>query len=89
MTGNIIYQKLIYLPMTNASPLHPPQLMSLSMEQMPGEERRRLTRMVTVDRLPTTDDAEVTLQTQHTDKDLAHMIDYLQHGILPDDNKTA
>jgi len=36
-----------------------------------------------------TDDAEVTPQTQHTDKDLAHMIDYLQHGILPDDNKTA
>ena len=41
------------------------------------------------DRLATTDDTEVTLQTQHTDKDLAHVIDYLQHGNLPDDNKTA
>jgi len=39
-------------------------------------------------RPPTTDDAEVTLQTQHTDKDLAYMIDYLQHGTLLDDNKT-
>ena len=35
------------------------------------------------------DGDEITLQAQHTDKDLAHMIDYLQHGILPDDNKTA
>ena len=34
-------------------------------------------------------DDVVTLQTQHTDKDLAHMIDYLQHGTLPDDNKTC
>ena len=40
-------------------------------------------------RLTTTDDTEVTIQTQHTDKDLAYMIDYLQRGILPDDNKTA
>ena len=38
---------------------------------------------------PAADNDDVTLQTQHTDKDLAHMIDYLQHGILPDDNKTA
>ena len=28
-------------------------------------------------------DDVVTLQTQHTDKDLAHMIDYLQFGTLP------
>jgi len=31
----------------------------------------------------------LTLQTQHIDKDLGHMIDYLQHGSLPDDDKTA
>jgi len=32
---------------------------------------------------------EITLQTQHTDPPLAHMIDYLQKGDLPVDNKDA
>ena len=32
---------------------------------------------------------EITLQTQHTDPQLAYMIDYLQKGDLPEDNKDA
>ena len=32
---------------------------------------------------------DITLQTQHIDPNLAHMIDYLQHDDLPDDSKTA
>ena len=34
-------------------------------------------------------DDGITLQKQHTDQNLAHMIDYLQHGDMPDDSKTA
>ena len=34
-------------------------------------------------------DDDITLQTQHTDTKLAHIIDYLQRGKLPDDDKLA
>ena len=42
------------------------------------------------DQAPTTSSCEhINLDTQHKDPMLADMIDYLQHGKLPDDDKTA
>ena len=35
------------------------------------------------------DDGDINLRTQHEDPMLADMIDYLQHGELPDNDKTA
>ena len=34
-------------------------------------------------------DDDITLKTQHADSKLACMIDYLQHGVLPNDDKLA